>query len=634
MKPNFWPCFFLTAFLFATLLTPTALAQRMPREDVVDVPAIGEGLCVSNLFQTNMVLQRDKAIKVWGWADPGEQVTVEFAGERASTKAGKHRDWKVTLPAVPASGSPQQMFVQGKEKTLVLDNIFVGDVWVLGGQSNMEFELAKVENGNLEIISANFPKIRILTVPYGQGPEIKQGFARLHEWSDWFGRHFRKGDWDVCTPETVRELSAIGYVFARRVHKASNVPIGIIDASRGGTTVETWTPMDVLRAIDSEPTKAMLARFDKEVAQWDPQADLEKRIANHRQRLEKQTKEGKPIPDDRKQEPSDLRPGPIGNHNYPGNCFAGMIAPLEGLSVRGAIFHQGYNNAFDGSVGVEMYRDVFPEMIRSWRQAFAEPEMPFGILALCTDGYPQTRDNYCEKMFNAGIEIRAAQYQTFLDFCNAGDVNIGFVSTHDLRRRWYHPQLKLPAGERIARWALATQYGFEREVQWKPPMLVSLERRDGSLLLRLDTDVSDPEDGAIQGFAIAGEDRKFHPADVVYAEKGTDDRGRLQYDRKQLVLTSSMVPNPIHFRYAWGRNPLANLQATGNKDLPFATQRSDDWPMEEVPLGVLGDNVIRPLSRSDRSKIIQALREQDRDRRLKEAQRMIEATGETVPLSR
>jgi sialate O-acetylesterase len=158
-------------------------------------------------------------------------------------------------------------------------------------------------------------------------------------------------------------------------------------------------------------------------------------------------------------------------------------------------------------------------------------------------------------------------------------------------------------------------------------MLLGVEKRDGALLLKLDTDVSDPEDGAIQGFAIAGEDRRFHPADVAYAEKGKDDGGRMQYDRKQLVLTSPMVPKPIHFRYAWGRNPLANLQATGNKDLPFATQRSDDWKMEEVPFGLLGDEVTLPLSRSDRNKIIQALRQQDTERRLKEAEQVIEETG-------
>ncbi|MGY8769473.1 MAG: hypothetical protein ACKVH8_13725 [Pirellulales bacterium] len=608
-------------------LTLSVHAQQMPREDVVDVSAIGEGLCVSNTFQTNMVLQRDKPIHVWGWADPKEQVTVTFSDVQASATAGKDRAWKMTLPAVSANSMPQQMIIKGKSNTLVLDNILVGDVWVLGGQSNMEFELAKVENGNLEIISANYPQIRILTIPYGQGPELKQGFARLHEWSGWFGRHLRKGDWDICTPETARELSAIGYVFARRIHKASNVPIGVIDASRGGTTVETWTPLSVLRAMDSEPTKAKLAHFDSTTAEWDSQADLENRIAQHLQWIEKQTKEGKPIPDDKKLAPSDLRPGPIGNHNYPGHCYAGMISPIAGLSVKGAIFHQGYNNAFEGSVGVDMYNDIFPELIKSWRIAFNDPDMPFGILSLCTDGYPQTREDYCEKMFNTGIEIRAAQYHTFLDFYNAGDKNIGFVSTYDLRRRWYHPQLKIPAGERIARWALATEYAFDRDVQWKPPILVGMDRLDGALLLKLDIDVSDPEDGAILGFAIASENREFHPANVAYAEKGKNDRGQIQYDRKQLILTSPMVPVPTHFRYAWGRNPLANLQATGNKDLPFATQRSDNWKIEEVPLGVLSEDISLPISRGDRNKIIQALREQDKGRRLKEAEQVLEANS-------
>ena len=156
-------------------------------------------------------------------------------------------------------------------------------------------------------------------------------------------------------------------------------------------------------------------------------------------------------------------------------------------------------------------------------------------------------------------------------------------------------------------------------------MLVEMQPRDGELLLKLDVDVGDPQDGAIQGFAIAGGDRRFHPADVAYAEKGKDGRGRVQYDRKQLLLTSPMVPQPVHFRYAWGRNPLANLQVTGNKDLPFATQRSDDWRMEEVPLGVLGDDVTRPVSRGDRNKIIQTLREQDKERRLIEAREVIES---------
>jgi sialate O-acetylesterase len=415
------------------------------------------------------------------------------------------------------------------------------------------------------------------------------------------------------------------------VHQASGVPIGVIDASRGGTTVETWTPLSVLRSLSGEATAAKLAHFDRAAADWDPQADLAQRIAQHRQWIEQQQRDGREIPDERLPEPSDLRPGPIGDHNFPGHCYAGMIAPLAGLSVKGAVFHQGYNNAFDGSAGAQMYREIFPAMIKAWRAAFDDPQMPFGIISLCTEGYPQTRDNYCEKMFDAGIEIREAQYLTFLELHRAGDANVGFASSYDLRRRWYHPQLKIPAGERIARWALASQYGFERQLEWKPPMLLEMEVRPGSLLLKFDTEVNDPQEGEIEGFAIAGEDRRFHPANVRFADKGKDDQGRVEPDRTRLILASSMVPTPVHYRYAWGRNPLANLQAAGHQDLPFATQRSDTWRMEQVPAGILPDDFRPPfpgaLSGNERNKILDALREQDRERRLQEARQTLETEG-------
>ena len=168
----------------------------MPREDVVDVQAIGEGFCVSNVFQSNMVLQRDKPISVWGWADASENVTVSIGGNEQTTTAAEDRMWKVTLSALAVNPTPQTMTIKSGQTTLTLDNILIGDVWVLGGQSNMEFPLDRIENGELEIISANFPNIRILTVPAMNGPDKKPGFARLHEWSGWFGQHYRKGDWD------------------------------------------------------------------------------------------------------------------------------------------------------------------------------------------------------------------------------------------------------------------------------------------------------------------------------------------------------------------------------------------------------------------------------------------------------
>ena len=614
-------CFLIAAGVGVASSRPL-FAQRLPRENVVDHVAIPDGLGVSNLFQSNMVIQRDKPIRIWGWAKPGEQVTVRLGDREGSSVADGDRVWRVELDPLPANREPQVMTVQGVDESLRLENILVGDVWVLGGQSNMEFELAKVENGQLEIVSAHYPEIRILTVPYGVGPRPQTGFARLEEWSDWFGRHFRKGDWNECTPEVAAEFSAIGFAFARRVHMASQVPIGVIDASRGGTTVEAWTPQEVLRRLDDETLQTKLSDWDARVEAWDAEADLENRIARHRQQVERLVAEEKPIPENLQQEPTDLQPGPIADPNYPGNSFAGMIGPLRGLSVKGVLFHQGYNNAFDGSPGAMMYRAIFPEMIRAWRTAFDDDGLPFGILSLCTAGEPQTLQNYCEMMYDAGVEIRAAQYDTYLELVRAGDQHIGFASTYDLRRKWYHPQVKIPAGERIARWALATEYGFARQLPWQPPMLVSMEQRDGSLLLTLDTEVGDPEEGAILGFAIAGEDRRFHPAQVAYLEVGQDDRGRPRFDRKQLVLTSPLVQQPIHFRYAWSRNPLANLQAIGNKDLPFATQRSDDWMLTEVPLGVLdGQEGLAP--RAQNGLIQRVLREQDADRQRREAELLL-----------
>ena len=227
--------FRVNAFAWCALMLvvafPAHSQEKMPREDVIDVPAIGEGLCVSNVFQSNMVLQRDKPVAIWGWGTPGEKITLTFGNQQQNATVAEDRAWRVNLAAMPANSKPQTLTVQGSNNQLVLENILVGDIWLLGGQSNMEFPLSRIENGQLEIVSANYPSIRILTVPAANGPDAKPGFPRLHEWSSWFGRHFRKGDWDLCTPEIARELSAIGYVFARRVHMASQVPSSPVDIS-------------------------------------------------------------------------------------------------------------------------------------------------------------------------------------------------------------------------------------------------------------------------------------------------------------------------------------------------------------------------------------------------------------------
>lgn len=633
MQPRVNPSMQRTLLHVAALLLPAlaavgpVAAQRaMPKEDVVDVPAVGTGLCVHNLFQSNMVLQQARPIRIWGWAGPGEQVTVSFDGEQKTTTAAADRSWSVTLAARPARSTPTVMTIAGRERTLTLDNILLGDVWLLGGQSNMEFPLERVDNGWLEIVSARFEDMRILTVPAPQGPEERQGFPRLFEWSGWFDRHFRKGDWDVCSPEVARDLSAIGYVFARRIHMATKIPIGVIDVSRGGTTVETWTPDVVLRGIDTPQVRALLTDWDQRVAAWDAAKDLAQRRRDFDERVREKKARGEEIPADWKA-PDDLRPGPAWDQNRPGTCYNNMIAPIAGLAVKGAIFHQGYSNANGGTDGAARYHQVFGKMIGAWRAAFADPKMPFGIISLCTDGPRQARDNYVELMFDDGVYIREAQYRTFLDFCRAGDENIGFASSFDQRRSWYHPQLKIPVGERISRWALATQYGMGKQIRWKPPTYTRMEVVDGTIVLHMDGDVAaDDTNATIVGFAIAGEDRRFQPAEAEWQVTGVDRNNRPQRDRSVLVLRSPHVPAPIHFRYAWGRNPMANLQSADHNDLPFATQRSDQWQMEEVPLGVLGDEPVTggQLTRQQRARIRDALQQEDLRRRVREARALID----------
>ncbi|MDP6635784.1 MAG: sialate O-acetylesterase [Phycisphaerae bacterium] len=607
----------------------SAEKKKMPRENVIEVPAIGEGLCVHNLFQTNMVLQRDKAIGVWGWATPDEEVTVSFAGRKQTATAAKDRSWKVTFPAMKANSAPHELTVQGKNKTLKLENILIGDVWILGGQSNMEEPIQHVEDGKLEIASANFPNIRILTVPAQNGPKAKKGFPRLHEWSSWSSRHFRKGDWDICSPETVREVSAIGYVFARRIYMAVGVPIGLIDTSRGGTTVETWTPTAVLKKIDTKEVKAKLAEWDKKIAEWDPKKDLANRVKGFNNWVRDMKKRGEKIPEHRKA-PTDHRPGPTMDQNRPGNCYSSMIVPVAGLAVKGAIFHQGFNNANGGSSGSEMYYQIFGKTIAAWRGAFGDPKMPFGIISLCTAGSPQTRDNYLERMLDDGIYIREAQYKTFMDFYKAGDKNIGFASSFDQRRSWYHPQKKVPVGERIASWALGSQYGMDDKVTWIPPMHKEMKVEGGQIVLTMDTWMKAIDDGPIVGFAIAGKDRRFQTADANWLVKGKDRHNRPQYDRRVVVLTSKYVPNPIHFRYAWGRNPMANFTRADHTAIPFATQRSDNWKQEEVPEKYVWDKSSPPREYSRRLKwqAQKDLRLDDMKRRLAEAKAFIDENKE------
>jgi sialate O-acetylesterase len=606
---------FLAGLTAAGFQVPAVAAEENPQTPAPkrsDATASSEALCLHSLFQSNMVLQRDKPLSIWGWAPAGEEVTVSFGGQKQTAKAATDTSWKVVLPAMPANATPQQLVVQGKAQTITLDNILIGDIWVMGGQSNMQHPLSNCEDGAVEIACAHFPQIRLLTIPALIDHHEKKNFPRRQK-----GKQ-PDGDWDVCSPQTVFDFSGIGYAFVRRIHMASQVPIGAIDASYWGTTLESWTPRSVLESMTNEAVRAVFAEWEKKAAGWDPQKDLADRVKRYyKLRVEKKDPSDNP--------PTDLRGGPGDDQNNIGTCYASVIAPIAGFSVKGAIWHQGFNNSrADAS---SFYYQVFPKMIGAWRAAFNDPKMAFGIISLCTDSAPQTLDNYLECMLDYGIDVREAQYKTFLDLYQSGDKNIGFASSFDFRRAWYHPQEKIPAAERIARWAMATQYGI-KAAPWLPPMIKKMESKDGALLLQLDKEVDSVDKQAIAGFSIAGEDGKFQPAQAEHLVTGKDTKGQPKRDLRSLVLRSPYVPNPIHFRYAWGRNPMGNLRmaSTAEKDNAFAPQRSDSWSMADMYQAYTGKKSASPetITRPEMDELRKALQAADLARRIADARALLE----------
>jgi sialate O-acetylesterase len=381
-----------------------------------------------------------------------------------------------------------------------------------------------------------------------------------------------------------------------------------------------------LRKIDTPEVKSTLDEWDKEVAEFDPQKDLESRIKKYNDWAANMKAQGKPIPADRKA-PTDLQPGPAADMNRPGSLFAATLSTIAGLPVKGAIWHQGYNEALMPN-GHKLYARVFPEMIKAWRAAFNDSAMPFGIITQETQDQPQTLENFQPPMVDEGNYIREVHYQTFLNLRKAGDKNIGYASCFDQHRAWYHPQIKVPVGERIAKWALATQYG--KQIRWLPPQLQEVKTSDGKMFLKLDTWAGPFNDGPIQGFAIAGKDGRFQPAKADWFDKN-GGKGEPNWERSIIVLSSELVPEPVYFRYAWARNPLENLKSMDNSGLPFDTQRNDTFTLADMYQIYTGKKSATPkiLDRRESGELAKALRAEEVRRRRKEAETFIKEHQDT-----
>ena len=476
-----------------------------------------------NIFGDHMVLQRGQQNPVWGWAEKGEKVTVSIGGQSHTTTANAQGKWRVKLDAMKV-GKPLTLTVKGKN-TIKFEDVLVGEVWICSGQSNMAWSVAQADDPDLEILTAKHPNIRIISVPQVGTQEAQKNF---------------NGKWARCSPETIPSFSAVGYFFGRQLHQTLDIPIGLIDNAWGGSAAEAWVRRDVLSA--DKRYAELLARWE----QTEKTYNHEKAVAAWKARVKKWEDGGR-----KGNKPRAPRNPLTGNHR-PANIYNGVLHPTIGYGIRGAIWYQGESNANRAY----QYRHLFPLMIQHWRDEWKQGDFPFYFVQLA-----DFRSEVDRPAESAWAELREAQTLTLSKLKNTGQAVIIDVG----EGRDIHPRNKQAVAKRLARWALAKDYGID--VVYQSPTFKSMEIKGGKATLTFDHvgkglysfDVREP-----LGFAIAGKNREFVSAKAQIIGKD------------KVVVWSEQVKDPAAVRYGWADNPVLTLY---NRDgLPATPFRTDDWP--------------------------------------------------------
>ena len=520
-------------------------------------------LRLPNIFGKNMVLQRDKPVALRGWATPDALVTVSFAGQSKSTAAAKEGTWSLKLDPMPASLQPRTLKVSCGNETLNIDGILVGEVWICGGQSNMEWSLRSSRDADLELAAANFPEIRFIRLPK---------IARISPQDDFPVENPTNptGNWRQAVSGQVENFTAVGYYFARRLHRQLKVPVGIIDNSWGGTRAQHWCSREKLATIpEMAPDLEKFASSHKAWLDGGGEEGAAKRLAEATSEWEKQRKLAKAKGEREPRRPNANSYRDPANSGQPAGMFNGSLMPVARTTLRGALFYQGENNSF--STAWKPFHRTFPAVIADWRAAFNDPGLPFGIIQIA--GWSNRRSMTYDMNHHCNI-VREIQADTWRDINNTG-----LITTYDTNSNGsIHPGRKLPVGERAARWALAEVYGAkqagsDKPLEWRGPLFETATFENNRAFvtfaegtdrgLRLDQDVD-------VGFVLAGKDRVFHHARARISQRKTDKR-------QQVEIWCDEVSEPVAVRYAFSNLPMGGLMNA--RELPAYPFRSDDWPM-------------------------------------------------------
>lgn len=476
-----------------------------------------------NVLSDHAVLQRQRPVRIWGWAQPGENVTVSFHGQTIASTADDFGQWEAWLKPEEAGG-PHVLTVTGSASAAPLrrEDILVGDVWIASGQSNMEMPLrgfnpqTPIKNSDAEIAAANHPRIHLL---------LQTKRAAGTPMSD------INETWTVCTPETARTFSAVAYFFGREISDKEKVPVGLIDTTWGGTPAQSW--MSAGGIADANLTSVYTAggvlaqeqaRFDETKPMWNQQDAADKAAG-------RTPVTHPPLPDRTPWMPSSL--------------YNGMIAPYTKYAIKGAIWYQGEADA-SAAYGPN-YTRVFGAMIGDWRRQWAQGDFPFLFVQLSS----YTSNDFWNT-------VRDAQRRTL------SLKNTGMAVTLDVgEAKNIHPADKQTVGARLAAAALGVAYG--EKVESSSPAFVQASTENGSMRVWFShagglTTKGQP----VGGFEVAGYDRKFVPADARIEKVGAEET---------VVATSSAVPHPHYVRYAW--TPVVTSYLYNSAGLPAGTFTSE-----------------------------------------------------------
>ena len=495
------------------------------------------------LIADHMVLQRGAAVRLWGWADPGETVAVSLPEQQHQATADGAGNWQVLLKPLAATGKPFDISIRGNNE-ITLSDVIAGEVWVCSGQSNMAMSLGGVSDVEDILKDVATPQLRLFKVTRNAAAEPTQDVS---------------GQWAHSAPQLARSFSGVGYVFGFELQQALGVPVGLIESSWGGTRAEAWTARELMMA---EPgLKAEAERFetwaDKEHPDWRGSFPkyLKQAEAYHREWArtvrEWRAAQAKAKQDGTKPPPRPRHQRQVGSKNNPSVLYNAMVAPLTRCTIKGAIWYQGEANAGRGMA----YRTTLKAMICSWRQNWELGDFPFLVVQLPAIGAqpraPESRSSWAE--------LRESQWlqQKLLP-------NVGVTVSYDTDVTGnLHPKEKRPVGHRLALAAQGMVYGMG--VPYRNPSFKDMAIEGNKVRITFQDvggGLTTPGGAALAGFAIAGEDGAFVAATAGISALDT------------VVVSSNAVPAPKAVRYAWAQNPsAANL--FGNSGLPAAPFRTD-----------------------------------------------------------